>query len=118
MQRNLDLVRDILAEIAEHPSADAPRQIKIEGHSDEQIAYHCALMIDAGLLEGAIVTDRGVPTEASISRLTWIGHEFLDAAREPSRWQEAKTSIAKIGGASFSVLFDVLKELAKKKLGL
>lgn len=118
MQRDMDLVRKILVKIAEHSSAQAPRVLEIEGHLHEEIVYHCALLIDAGFLEGSVVTDRGALVEPAIDRLTWDGHEFLDAAREPTRWEEAKAKLAKIDGASFTVLLELLKDMARRQLGL
>jgi Hypothetical protein (DUF2513) len=46
------------------------------------------------------------------TRLTWDGHEFLDAARDDTRWQKAKRYIVEKGsGLSFEVLQGVLMKL-------
>jgi len=46
--------------------------------------------------------------------LTWDGHEFLDAARNPSLWERAKcTALKQTGGLSLEVLKSVLIDLAK-----
>lgn len=47
------------------------------------------------------------------TRLTWLGHEFLDAARDDGRWEKAKSAISKVGGWSFEVVKHILVELAK-----
>jgi hypothetical protein len=76
-------------------------------------------MGEAGLVNAIDVTHLGSPgPEALISSLTWQGHEFLDAAREPSRWQQAKAIVAKAGEASIQVWIAVLTDLVKKNLGL
>ena len=40
------------------------------------------------------------------------------AAREPSRWEQSKDLINKIGGASIQLWMDVLTDFAKKSIGL
>jgi hypothetical protein len=50
-------------------------------------------------------------------RLTWPGHEFLDAARKPSHWQKAKTIVMeKSGGLSFEMLKQVLFQMIREAL--
>ena len=45
--------------------------------------------------------------------MTWAGHEFLDAAREGTRWNQAKELVKKRGsGMMFEVLKTVLVQLA------
>lgn len=41
--------------------------------------------------------------------LTWHGHEFLDAIRDPEVWKKTKNGALAAGGFTF----DLLKELAK-----
>ena len=94
--------------------------LEIDGYSETQIGYHLEIMKEAGLIEAEIMYLRkkdgpiGIP-----KRLTWAGHEFLDAAREPGLWEKAKAQLLKVGG---SVTLDVMKELlttlAKKQIGL
>lgn len=45
-------------------------------------------------------------------KLTWEGHEFLDAAREDTRWNKAKEVAAKTGSLTFSMLKEVLVQLS------
>ena len=54
----------------------------------------------------------------TITRLTWAGHEFLDASRENHTWDQAKDAINKVGGASISIWLALLTQLIEKKLGL
>jgi hypothetical protein len=119
MQRDMDLVRQILLKVEEHPTGFAPNKIKIDGYTSEQIGYHAYIMGEAGLLNVIDVTtnDSSGP-EAMIQSMTWNGHEFLEAAREPGRWKDAKNVVNKAGGASFEVFKAVLIELAKKAVGL
>ena len=117
MKRDMDLVRQILLAIEEAPGF-APT-LQIDGYTDEQIGYHVIIMIEASLIHGADVTGDGDSGPMGIpSRLTWRGHEFIDAARDPSRWQQAKDAIGTIGGASIPVWISLLTAYMKQKLGL
>ena len=48
------------------------------------------------------------PKKMIIKEISWEGHEFLDAARNQSNWNKAKTIIKEKGG---SITIDVLKQL-------
>lgn len=119
MKRDMDLVRAILLAVEAHERGFAPSDLRIEGYTHEQIAYHAFIMDEAGLVAASDDINRGSRSpEATVRRLTWKGHEFLDAARPPDRWEKAKAALAKVGGASFQILVAVLGDLAKKGLGL
>jgi hypothetical protein len=73
------------------------------------VIYHSALAVEAGLVDGAIRTDQqGYPNGVASIRLTWKGHDFLDAARNESVWKKA-TGVVRSKGLSLT--FDLLKEL-------
>ncbi|HUT54550.1 MAG TPA: DUF2513 domain-containing protein [bacterium] len=112
MKRDMELIRKILQSIEEEPTGFAPNHIKIEGYSEDQINYHVYLMIDAGLLEGFKVTshDSNSP-EAKARNLTWFGHEFLDASRDNTRWEKAKTIVNFLGGVTLDVFIEILKKI-------
>ena len=117
MKRDMDLVRQILLAIEEAPGF-APT-LNIDGYTDEQIGFHVIIMIEANLIHGADVTGDGDTGPMGIpTRLSWEGHDFLDAARDPSRWQQAKDAIGPIGGASIQVWIGVLTQVMKQSLGL
>jgi hypothetical protein len=119
MQRDMDLVRQILLALEQHPSGFAPDDLQIDGYTRDQIAYHAYIMGQAGLIEVADTTtmDSSGP-EAMINNMAWAGHEFLEAAREPKRWAEAKAVLHKAGGASFQVWTTVLTDIIRKNLGV
>ena len=53
----------------------------------------------------------------NVKRMTWEGHEFLDAARKDTLWDRAKEKTLKAtGGLSLDVLKGVLIELGKQAL--
>jgi len=114
MKRDMDLARKILLELETETRAG---DIKIEGYSDAQVGYHCYLIADAGLAVGCDMTTLGSEgPEWQLSHLTWAGHDFLDAAREPSRWDKAKSVVAKIGGVSMAVLIEILRQLTAEQV--
>ena len=118
MHRDMDLVRKILMAIADNPSAWAPSDLEIGGYTKEQVGYHALLIIEADLAVGEDVTEMGGSPRGSITRLTWQGHDFLEAAKEPKRWREAKRLIEKVESASIQVWITVLTRLTLQSLGL
>jgi len=115
MQRNMDLVRAILLRIESGSSGWAPQNFGIEGFPPEQVGYHAHIMMQEGLIEGCDVTNSESPgPEAIPTSLTWKGHEFLDLARDPVRWNQARATIAKVGSAPISVWMKVLTDLVVK----
>jgi hypothetical protein len=119
VQRDMDLVRQILLALEQHSNGFPPDELKIDGYTEEQIGYHAYIMGQAGLIEVADVTTMSSSgPEAMIKNMTWHGHEFIEAAREPTRWSEAKQVVEKVGGASFEVWTKVLTALVKKSLDL
>ena len=115
MKRDMELVRQILVQIEEHEHGMAPRSLTIDGYTQEQIGYHVHLMGQAGLLKVADVSHFGSTSpEAIATRMTWAGHEFLDAARSDTVWQRAKTQL---GAQWASVPFDILKAVLMKFVG-
>lgn len=108
MKRDMNLIRQMLLLMEAESSSFAP-DFKIKGYTDEQIGYHAYLIMEAGLADGMNTTGFGSPShEASLSRLTWAGHEFIDAARDEKRWKQVMGQVAERAG---SVTIDVLKQL-------
>ena len=112
MKRDMDLARRILLDVEECKEAvgGSPIHIECEGHSEEEVSYHVKLLEQAGLLDIVEHSDSNgmmcIPT-----RLTWAGHEFLDATRKDSLWQKVKSvALEKTGGLGF----EVIKQLATK----
>lgn len=119
MKRDMDLVREILLSIEDHAHGHVPSTIEINGYSDEQIAYHCFLLDEAGLIVAADTTsDNSLSPSAIPIRLTWSGHEFIGNSRNEDIWRQAKDAVHKIGDVSFSVWASVLANVVSKNLGL
>jgi hypothetical protein len=120
MQRDMDLVRTILIRIEAHPSGWAVEPFGIVGYTPEEVGYHVRIMMEDGLIEGARVTPRvaGGVFRGKPLCLTWMGHEFLDLARDQNRWNQGKAVIAQIGSAPIAVWMKVLNDLLLKELGV
>jgi hypothetical protein len=114
MKRDLDLVRTILFRIQNAPPDQRLADIAVEGHDPRTVSEHVRMLIAAGLLDGAMYDVMGdEPTEFSVDRLTWDGHEYLDSVQNDTVWASVKAS-AKEKGLTLS--FDVAKALALAKM--
>ncbi len=109
MKRDMDLVRKILLAIEAHPSRIFRGNLEIEGYSEEQVGYHVYLMMEADLVRGVGDTHfHSTNFSAVPTGMTWAGHEFLDSAREDSRWHQAKELAASVGGVTFKTMLNVI----------
>jgi hypothetical protein len=113
MKRDMELVRLLLLQ---YEAGSPPAEL--ENYEHQEIIYNLVLMMDAGLidaypLEGNDVLPRGFMNV----RLTWAGHDFLDAARNDTVWNKAKDEFLKPGISwTFSILLEWLKQEARKKI--
>lgn len=120
MKRDLELIRKIVLAVEDSDGGWAPDPLEIEGYTDAQIAYHCYLLIDAGLAKGADLTTFGSDgPEAQITQLTWAGHEFVASARNEQIWRKAMSQVQKNGGSiTLGVLIELLSGLMKGAFGV
>lgn len=115
MKRDMNLIRLLLLQTeGEEPKPD------LSAYTNDQRIYHSALLIEAGLVDGEIIKNgTGYPATTIILRLSWAGHEFLDAARSDTIWHKAGERIKKSGvDVTLSLMQDILKQLLKQSLGL
>lgn len=138
MKRDWDVVRSILLGLEKEEDVftryipeGIPESLRKTKSDDEKHIYyrhyeHVALLIEAGLVKGisaGIYSDGQLPaivfTAYQPYRLTWEGHEFLDAIRDANVWRSIKDTVANKGG---SLTFDIIKELGvsllKSAIGL
>jgi hypothetical protein len=95
MKRDMDLFRAMLLKIEELPANGKWSGIEVEGYTKEQVAYHALLARDAGFIEAKFL----LPTDHFVvERLTFAGHEFLDAARQETLWNKAKETVLQNAG--------------------
>jgi hypothetical protein len=118
MKRDMDLVRQILLEVEKLSFTNNVVEISLEGYTSEEINYHLIILADAGLLAVDYVRAGKKDYIWKSIRLTWDGHEFLDAARDNNRWEKAKGTMQKAGGFVLPVLMQLLTQYLKAELKL
>ena len=115
MKRDMNLIRLVLLD------AECEEEVDLCLYTDEEIGYHSWLAWDAGLAisTGSIRGHTDRHEQAIIIGLTWEGHDFLDAARDPTTWNATQKSITeKVGTVTFDLLKALLIAAAKDQLGL
>lgn len=120
MKRDMELVRAILLYIEHSDSGVVSEVSKLEGYDDNIVAYHVNMLVEAALLAGIEYSGHGrsFPNWAEV-RLTWAGHEFLDAARHDSVWKKFLKQVAEKGGSiPFSVATTLLNAYVRDLFGL
>jgi hypothetical protein len=119
MKRDLDLVRQLLAQIEALP-AGPPVQYRTSEIEDPGLLAHFELVLAAGLVNGKIARSQGARGDViSISGLTWEGHEWLEMVRSQAVWNEVKTTLLERGGAmTYELTKLVARQLLCARLGL
>lgn len=110
MKRDMDIIRKILLN-AEDDVYPYGGNVTLEGVSAQTCAYHVALMIDAGLVDGRVTPSHRCPYEfARIDRLTNAGHDFADGIRKDTIWNMALEHVIRPGASyGLSVLVEYVK---------
>lgn len=110
MKRDFDCIRAVLLGLEALGDENARLWSKdVEGFDAETATYNIALLIDAGLIEGTCSKPLQGPRVCVAIRMTWAGHEFLDAIRAQPIWNQIK-AVAREKGLSLT--FDVVKAIA------
>lgn len=109
MTRDMNLIRELLLAIERFPTGYGA-ELEIEGHSETEIGYHLKLLWEAKFIEGIDVTTMGDDGPRVLpQRLTWEGHDFLDAIRDDRVWKKVGDKLGEVGGQS---ALAIVKELA------
>ena len=95
MKRDMDLIRAILLKVEESASLGGCT-VQLPGYTAEDQYYNAKLTQDAGLIEAKF---HPLTTDFVVLRLTYAGHEFLDAARNDTFWFKAKETVIKNTGS-------------------
>jgi hypothetical protein len=109
----MDLIRLLLLD-------QEGEQVNLSDFTKDEIVYHSALAIEAGLLRGSIIHDvEEQPRGAVILGLTWAGHDFIDAARNESAWRKAAELTSRKGlTITFDILKDLLASILRQQIGI
>jgi len=114
MKRDIDLLREILFKLEEQPDPNEllyPEQM--ERHDPIQVSHHIYLLYDGGLITAIDASAVGQPHYWVAKYLTWEGHEFLEASRNITAWNQVKSMLVETGGG---MVFAIVKELLLKRL--
>lgn len=114
MKRDMDLIRAILLEVEKSTSPEGC-QINLPGHSPGELYYNAQLAQEAGLIDARFLPNSDA---FHVLRLTYAGHEFLDAARNDTLWVKAKETVTKnTGTLTLEGLKITLSALIRHALG-
>lgn len=122
MNRDLNLCRAILSAVERSTNTGMSHDLVLFEEvtaitSDANlIGYHCAILIDAGLLMGQEKGWDSSPYACEIRRLTWDGHEFLDASRDEGKWAQVRDAAKGLRNWTFSAIAAALKQKATEEL--
>ena len=129
MKRDMSLIRELLLELESMPGNEvfsftqhreawggrnADAEVSVEGYTPAQIAYHLSLLKEIGFIE----SPEGSPPPIGImfGGLTWAGHAYLDAVRNPDIWRKTKEGAEAAGGFTVDILRDLAKGFIKTLL--
>lgn len=121
MKRDMDLIRELLLKLEAIPMRQGDvfhimpddAEIRVEGFEPGAIEYNARLLVDAGLIDpGTSRAMEGI----TFRSLTWAGHDFLDAIRDPEIWAKTKKGAAAAGGFTMDLLRDLATGFIKKQV--
>lgn len=122
MKRDMQLIRAMLLEVESWPpGARVPSsRLVIEPYTEEQVRYHAELLHDAGFIGGVLAVHRASGDRpAIIGRLTWRGHEFVDATRSDAVWAAVKQRAESVGGSvNMEILLELVAAVARSMMWL
>jgi len=115
----MDLVRAILLQVEEKSIGLGCPELSLPGYTSEAIAYHVMLLKEAGLLEAIDLSNNIHGLSFKPKRLTWKGHEFLDAVKSDTVWNKVKTTVVEKGASlTLDVAMGLALRFAKTMVGL
>jgi len=114
MKRDINLIRAIMLQVESWPIDKRGTNVEMQSVDPQVVSYHVMILDEAGLLKGQDASGLN-DIDWFVDRLTWAGHEFVEAARDDTRWRNALSTIADKGGAVlFEIVKQVLVQLAKE----
>ncbi len=113
MKRDMELIRKLLLIVESLPDEwDVGDSLDLDV-SSSTVRGHLEILQEAGYLDIKISSFVGGGYSINKIRLTWKGHEFLDAVRSETIWKETKEAVTKTGGG---MVVSVVKSVATKLL--
>jgi len=114
VKRNNDLLRQMLFEFeGDKDYLVLDRMHLGMSQEDREWQHHLELLCDQGFI---------IQISKSGYRLTFAGHDFIEAIRSDTIWKKTKAGAKELGGATLGMMADMaiayLKQEAAEKLGL
>jgi DNA-binding transcriptional ArsR family regulator len=122
MKRDFSLIRELLLKLEAtelkpgrfltiRPDAQA---LSVEGYEPDMVMYHLRQLEEAGLVKFGSPS----PIDGTLlfSRLTWAGHDYLDAIRDPEIWRKTKKEADALGGFTLELVKDLATGFIKTKI--
>ena len=108
MKRDLDLIRSILLRVEQSEGAENYDRME----EDKKVIYQVELLKEAGFIDVRSHSDGHF-----VRRLTWRGHDFLDAVRDDTVWNRTKEKISStVGSASVEIVKAAAEGVTKAML--
>lgn len=117
MQRNPDLIRELLLELEEIDDPAPPNLcLDRDGGEDETKAAHAILAHEAGLVAWSGENHSYGSYQFVRIRLTGPGHDFLETIRSDSAWATVKNRASATGNLGIQVLVGIASGLAVESI--
>ena len=117
MKRDMDLVRKLLFKLEQQEDEAGLIVMHVEGVDEQTLSGHIHLMCEAGLIDARDLSTKDGPAWMP-QRLTWRGHEFVEAIRSDSVWEKLKRMVReKTGGLALTALEAGAKHLIANMFG-
>ena len=115
MTRDMELIRAIMLNVEKGDLYGG-----VDGYDEDTVNYHKALLVEKGLIEGKPhYTSAGqkpsdIPDRVRIKKMTWEGHDFIDAIKSDTKWTKVKGFLADAGK---DLTIETIKVAAKQLFG-
>lgn len=99
MYRDMDLIRDILIEIANADSSLDISRFYYLNSNKRIIHYHLQLLIEHDLIDAILHADGNKEViSGTVQGLTWSGRDYLESMKDSRVWNRAKDAISQTVG--------------------
>jgi hypothetical protein len=123
MKRDMNVIRSLLLKLEAMDNGSVFRpvliswaspELAVEQVSPDQVDYHLSLLRERGLIEPS----EGGTMDGKIffRRLTWEGHDFIDAIRSDDIWRKTQRGAEEVGSWTFDLVKDLAKGFVKKQI--
>lgn len=115
MKRDMELVRRILQAVEaderfHHCNIGLMPEELVEDVNADALKYHVRVLIDGGYL----LTSPASGLMPLVQGLTWKGHDFVEATRVNSIWDQVVAAGKKVGGMTIDLALEMARDLLRK----